>query len=35
MGREGGFTVMRKKATMTKYPVIDLKDNRMPCQFTS
>jgi hypothetical protein len=29
-----GFTMMRKKATMTKYPVIDLKNNRMLCQFT-
>jgi hypothetical protein len=30
-----GFTMVRKKATVTKYPVIDFEDNRMPCQFTS
>jgi hypothetical protein len=29
-----GFTMMRKKATMTKYPVINLEDNRVLCQFT-
>lgn len=29
------FTMVRKKATMTEYPVIDLKNNRMPCKLTS
>lgn len=29
------FTMVRKKATMTEDPVIDLKNNRMPCKLAS